>query len=313
MTEAATIGEQDDEVPWKLRVEEPTNRFVYYPMARQLVKLLLKTPISANQVTIMQPFIAALAGILIAQQEHHFMIAGAVIFELRSFLDCVDGTLARAKKTCSPNGHALDALCDWIGVVCLYLGILFHFVRFPPPAGPWQAFLPASLYWVVVWTAGVQGGFRSSAHDYFMRKYASIIETARDATVEDLRELEQKRRRTGGFLLAFEAWSGRVQHLNFNLEFFDADQTKSLSREQAEWLASQRNGPLMRFIAKLWSVSNGDAFIRVTIVGVLFGHDALWTLMLVWATFGVVSMFAVIQLNAWFMRRAHERQPGQAI
>src|SRR5690606_16174055 len=113
--------------PWKLRVEEPTNRFLYYPIARVLVSVLVKTRVTANQVTLIQPVIAAVAGYLITFHDWRYLVLGALTFELRSMLDCVDGTLARAKKSANPNGHALDAICDWLGVVFLYLGIYFHF------------------------------------------------------------------------------------------------------------------------------------------------------------------------------------------
>ncbi len=290
----------DEDLPWKLRVEEPTNRFVYYPLARQLVKVLVKTPITANQVTLIQPVIAAVAGYLITFEDWRYLVLGALTFELRSMLDCVDGTLARAKKSASPNGHALDAICDWLGVVFLYLGVYFHFRLHPPPPGDWAAYVPMGA---VIGMSLFQGAMRSFAADYYMRKFGSILTTGRDETVEDLREKQLALRPDSPFMAKVEAWIGRCQHLSFQHELFDPHNTQSLSADQADAVVEHRHSPAMRAIAFLWSVSNGDFFIRLTVVSVLLGHAWMWQLQLFWASFGFFWIVAVMWLNGWFIKR----------
>ncbi len=300
----ASITRSEPDVPWKLRVEEPTNRYVYYPIARALVRVLVKTPITANQVTLAQPVIAALAGYLITFNDWRYLVAGALVFELRSCLDCVDGTLARAKQTSSPNGHALDAMCDWLSVVFLYLGIFFHFYFTPPPSGAWEAYLPMGA---IIGLSLFQGAMRSFAADYYMRKFGSIIATGRDETVEDLRKTQLALHAGSSFWARVEAWIGRCQHLSFQHEYFDAERTQSISRDQAQILAAQRNGPAMAAIARLWSISNGDFFIRVSVLSLLLGHRWMWELQLFWASVGFVWIVGVIWLNGWFVRRAIEQ------
>jgi phosphatidylglycerophosphate synthase len=295
-----TSNVEEEEVRWKMRVEEPTNRFVYYPIARALVSVLKKTPVTANQVTLVQPLVAAVAGYLITSSDWRYLVLGALVFEFRSFLDCVDGTLARAKKSASPNGHALDAICDWLGVVLLYVGVYFHFRLHPPPPGDWSAYLPMGA---IVSLSLFQGAMRSFAADYFMRKYGSILETGRDETVEDLREKQLALTADSPFFAKVEAWIGRCQHLSFQHEFFDPRSTQSLSRDQAQALIEQRNSPAMRAVARLWSVSNGDFFIRLTVLSVVFGHLWMWQLQLFWASFGFLWIIAVMWLNSWFIRR----------
>ncbi len=304
MTSAITPSQhrqtaEAEDLPWKMRVEEPANRFVYYPVARGLVKLLVKTPVTANQVTLIQPVIAAVAGYLMTFQDWRYLVMGALTFELRSLLDCVDGTLARAKRSASANGHALDAICDWLGVVFLYLGVYFHFRLHPPPAGDWAAYAPMGA---IIGLALFQGAMRSFAADYYLRKYGSILNTGRDETVEDLREKQLALTSQSPFMAKVEAWIGRCQHLSFQHEFFDAQNTPSLSREQAGSLTEQRQSPAMKAIALLWSVSNGDFFIRLTVLSVFLGHAWMWQLQLFWATFGFVWIVAVMWLNGWFIR-----------
>jgi len=297
-------GTAEEAVRWKRLVEEPTNRFLYYPIAKQLVRLLVKTPVTANQVTLVQPVIAAFAGYLISFGDWRHMAAGALTFELRSLLDCVDGSLARAKKSASPNGHALDALCDWLGVVFLYAGIYAHFLLHPPPTGAWSAYLPMGA---IIGIALFQGAMRSFAHDYFMRKFGSILETGRDETVEDLRDKQRALTPDSPFMAKVEAWIGRCQHLSFQLEFFDVERSRSISGEQARMFAAQRGGAAMKLIQWLWSISNGDAFIRISVIAVLLGHNYLWELMLFWSGFGFVWIVAAMLATSWFVTRATER------
>ena len=290
----------NEERCWKSRVEEPTNRFVYYPLSRFVVRWLAKTPVTPNQVTLIQPFIAAAAGYLIAMGDPTSLVLGAVTFELRSFLDCVDGGLARAKKMSSPGGHALDALCDWLGVVFLYLGILVHFFRFPPHAGAWSPYLSVTAVLVI---AGVQGAVRSAGADYYMRKFNSILGEGRDATVEHLRTLVRTAKRP---LERAEAAIGLGQHILFEQARFCPERTPSLDDDQVQALRDTRQGPAMKTIALLWSVSNGDAFIRLNVISLFFGSYWMWELQLFWITGGVVWIAAVLGISSWYLRRTFD-------
>src|SRR5947209_52359 len=103
-----TIARSTQPLRWKDIVDEPLNRYYRYPLAKLLVRLLVKTPITPNQVTFVQPVLGAVAGWLISHQGHGYMIAAAIAYEFRSILDCADGSLARAKNMCTPKGHAID-------------------------------------------------------------------------------------------------------------------------------------------------------------------------------------------------------------
>ena len=95
---------------WKRRLEDPFNTFYRYPVALGITRLLVHTRITPNQVSLVQPIFAAAAGYLLTFDDFRAHVAAALLFETRSILDCVDGSLARAKKMSSPNGHAIDAM-----------------------------------------------------------------------------------------------------------------------------------------------------------------------------------------------------------
>jgi phosphatidylglycerophosphate synthase len=158
---------------WTLRMQEPLNRYYRYPIARLLVRALVPTRISPNHISLAQPPLAGLAGYLITFGDAGHLAAAGAVFELRSILDCVDGTLARARGTESATGHVIDAVADWLGVVLLYVGIFWCFRLHPPPLGTFGLFLPVSAVLVLALT---QGGIRSLAADHYKRKYTLLLE-----------------------------------------------------------------------------------------------------------------------------------------
>ena len=68
----------------------------------------------------------------------------------------------------------------------------------------------------------------------------------------------------------------------------------------------------MKLLAGLWSVSSGDAYIRITVLSLFAGHLWMWELQLFWASAGWVLLIGLVMLNGWFIRRVIERTPASA-
>ncbi|WP_437966160.1 CDP-alcohol phosphatidyltransferase family protein [Sorangium sp. So ce260] len=299
-TESSTPAAQSGGVPggWKMRMEDPFNRYYRYPIARWIVRALMKTPVTPNQVSLVQPLFAALAGYLVTFDDPRRLVAGALVFELRSILDCVDGALARAKRMASPAGHAIDALADWLGVTFLYAGIFWHFHLHPPPDGPWSAVLSTNS---ILLLALLQGALRSFSADYFKLKYCSIFERGTDETVDALRRKIQALGPSSSFFAHAEVFIGRMGHLAFEHEWFDPERSRSsTTADQMKQLIREETSPLTRLIGALWAISNGDAFLSMVVLTLL--ANQLWLGQVFFATGGVVWVAAVIFLNGWFLR-----------
>jgi phosphatidylglycerophosphate synthase len=89
--------------------------WVCRPPAAALVWLLRGTRVTPNQVTFLATFVALLScALFIAVPGWGGALLGALVFELSFVLDCVDGQLARIRKTASTIGHHLDFLMDEI-------------------------------------------------------------------------------------------------------------------------------------------------------------------------------------------------------
>ena len=296
---------QGDSAPrgWKIRLEDPVSRFFRYPLARLLVRGLVRTSITPNQVTLVQPLLAAVAGALITSESWWKIALAAAIFEVRSILDCADGTLARAKKLASPWGHAIDGIADWLSVLFLYAGIFRHF-QLHPPSAPWGASSVATSG--VVLMALVQGALRSFAADYYKQKYVAIFERGRDETASSLREKMLALSPRSGLFARAEVFIGQMGHLVFEHAWFDPRRRRTSTTEE-QVLALRRNerSPMTRLIALLWSLSNGDTFVTLVCLSAVCGK--LWEAQVFFASFGVLWIVEVIVLNGWFLRSASRR------
>ena len=54
------------------------------------------------------------------------MISGALILLFSGFLDLLDGEMARTNKLASKSGAVLDSVCDRIGEILIFIGILIY-------------------------------------------------------------------------------------------------------------------------------------------------------------------------------------------
>ena len=81
------------------------DRFFNRPLGRPLSKLLVRTPISPNQVSIVSILIGLASAWFFARGN---FVTGALVFQLCAIIDCVDGDLARALFKQSRLGKWLD-------------------------------------------------------------------------------------------------------------------------------------------------------------------------------------------------------------
>ena len=95
--------------------------WVCRPPAAVFVWLLKGTPVTPNQVTFLSAVVAAGAAAMFAMLPGHlWLVAAVLVFEFSFVLDCVDGQLARIRKTASPLGHLLDFLMDELKAMLIF-------------------------------------------------------------------------------------------------------------------------------------------------------------------------------------------------
>ena len=89
-------------------------RNIYANLAMPILKILLPTRVSANQVTVSSLLIGLLGCLLIMIPRLSTALVGVVFFQLCYILDYVDGALARAKNQTSEKGAYLEKLFSLI-------------------------------------------------------------------------------------------------------------------------------------------------------------------------------------------------------
>lgn len=100
-------------------------RNVLRDAALPLTWVLLHTPISANQVTLIALMIGILGEFLFIGASPGAFLAGALFLQLWYLLDHVDGQIARYRKTATLSGRYFDFLMHHIihGVLYFFLGV----------------------------------------------------------------------------------------------------------------------------------------------------------------------------------------------
>jgi len=108
-------------------VEEIPDLLFYRPLAFLLVRVIYKTEITPNQISLTAIVMGILAGYFYSLGQPVYFTVGALFFLAFNILDCSDGQLARLKKNGTPVGRIIDGISDYIATVAVYLGILFGF------------------------------------------------------------------------------------------------------------------------------------------------------------------------------------------
>ncbi|MEZ4296893.1 MAG: CDP-alcohol phosphatidyltransferase family protein [Polyangiaceae bacterium] len=120
------------------------NHYFMRPLAGFFVAAVARTPITPNQLTILNLLLFLVAAaLLIALPDYRGGLIAIGVLEASYLLDCADGMLARHKKLASKAGHLFDFFTDELKAIVLAgaLGV--------------RAYLAGGLgYDAKVWSAG---------------------------------------------------------------------------------------------------------------------------------------------------------------
>lgn len=107
------------------RVERHLTR----PLAGLIVRAVLNTRITPNQITIFSFIIGLSAGIFLTMGTRQGFIIGGILAWMASIFDCADGMLARLRNTMSAYGAYLDLSLDRITDLILLGGLAVGYFR----------------------------------------------------------------------------------------------------------------------------------------------------------------------------------------
>ncbi len=103
-------------------LQDPLNHYLYHPLAWQLARLLSKTPMTPNVVSVFGGLLVVLAAIAYTQPGWPYTAAlGLALHMGWHVVDGADGDLARITGRASPLGELVDGACDYTSHIILYL------------------------------------------------------------------------------------------------------------------------------------------------------------------------------------------------
>lgn len=105
-------------------------RFMYRPVSLPLTRLLVATPVTPNQVSVLVAIIVGLGIWLTASASSTSVLLGSVVILLGSYLDCCDGEIARVKLMSSKFGAWLDTIIDELSTIAYLLALGYHCAQY---------------------------------------------------------------------------------------------------------------------------------------------------------------------------------------
>lgn len=98
-------------------IEDVVDQFLYRPLAAQAVKVLILTPITPNQVTLVSTVVGLAGSLAMLKGTYDWIVWGLFTLQISILIDCMDGQLARAKKMTSEWGDIFDHTSDDMSLV----------------------------------------------------------------------------------------------------------------------------------------------------------------------------------------------------
>ena len=135
-------------------LQDALNHYLYHPLAWQLARLLARTPLTPNMVSVIGGgFVVAAAAAYVQPTLNPaawplFALLGMVLHMTWHVVDGADGDLARLTGRTSPIGEMVDGLCDYISHIVLYL-VLGWILAQSMGGGGWLLMVAAGVSHIV--------------------------------------------------------------------------------------------------------------------------------------------------------------------
>ena len=146
-------------------LQDGLNYYLYHPLAWQLARLLAKTPITPNMVSVCGAMLVIAASAVYVSLAWPLSAAlGMALHMSWHVVDGADGDLARMTGQSSPIGEMVDGLCDYLSHAVLYLVLAWWLQHHGGLFGGWHA-------WILVVLAGLSHAVQSNHVEVQRRQY----------------------------------------------------------------------------------------------------------------------------------------------
>ena len=126
------------------------SRWINRPLSTRLSKLLVRTGVTPNQITVLSFLISLVGSALLFLGSYAAGAVGGVLLQVASVVDGCDGEVARLKGMTTPRGAWLDTMLDRYADLAMTLAIVAaHAKHFPGPLS-WIAGMVAATGFILV-------------------------------------------------------------------------------------------------------------------------------------------------------------------
>jgi phosphatidylglycerophosphate synthase len=130
----------------------PVTRWLYRPVSLPLTRLLLRTPVTPNQVSVLVALLGGLGIWFVAHASYEAVVIGSAIVVVAAYLDGCDGEIARLKLQVSRVGAWLDTIIDELTTVAYMVALGWHnYLRHPEPWVGWSIGFGLATYLLAIY------------------------------------------------------------------------------------------------------------------------------------------------------------------
>jgi phosphatidylglycerophosphate synthase len=121
---------RDSLPPEKKQQDGIWTRYVLRPLSGPFTWIALRIGLGANFVSYLSAVFSIGGGVLFAMGGFRLPLLGAILLNVFSIFDCVDGNIARVTRTASPGGGWADAVMGFIAYTAVFLSTgVYVFLR----------------------------------------------------------------------------------------------------------------------------------------------------------------------------------------
>ncbi len=245
--------------------EEVFDLIFYRPLGFLFVKLIYRSPITPNQVTILSMAAGLASAWYLSAGTSASLLWAGYLYAMANILDCSDGQLARLQNSGTPLGRLVDGVADYISSVAIFLGIGFGL------AGNGNGM------WRLVIAAGVSSALHAMMFDQYQNEFISTVRGEKNFLDKEIERFEneirgRKDEHRRGLMYVV---------LNLYLSYLNIQKQSNTKRER-RYVDPELYRASNLLMIRLWSFLGPTTNRTILIISALFGRvDAfLWMIVI---------------------------------
>ena len=171
--------------------DETLTLYILRPIAFIFVKMIYRTNITPNQVSLMTIITGLISGFIYSFGKPIFFIIGGGLHFFCLVLDCVDGMIARLKKNGTPVGRIVDGFADYSVGVAVFIGYGIGLAH----TGYQVPFSINISHWTLLAISAVSWIFHSIIVDYYRVEFMAHGLGMIKSTWEEKRHFKEELRK----------------------------------------------------------------------------------------------------------------------